>query len=99
MNTTVDALTALRAALDSIELSLPLDSAARGNEVHGELLGQIDDYLLPRLARLDAPLLVVRRFHRCREVDDHQFTRGCRCLARRRAPSFDANPGPRLQRP
>lgn len=59
MNTTVDALIALRAALDSIELSLPLNSAARGNEVHGELLGQIDDYLLPRLARLDAPLLVV----------------------------------------
>ena len=59
MNPTVDALTALREALTSIELSLPLDSAARGAEVHDELLGQIDDYLLPRLARLDAPLLVV----------------------------------------
>ncbi|MGB3734805.1 MAG: GTPase domain-containing protein [Ilumatobacter sp.] len=59
MNTTIDALTALRAALDSIALTLPLDSADRGTEVHDELLGQIDDYLLPRLARLDAPLLVV----------------------------------------
>ena len=59
MKTTVDALTALRAALDSIELSLPLDSAVLGRQVHGELLGQIDDYLLPRLARLDAPLLIV----------------------------------------
>ncbi len=38
---------------------MPLDSADRGTEVHDELLGQIDDYLLPRLARLDAPLLVV----------------------------------------
>ncbi len=59
MGTTVDALIALRTALDTIELSLPLDSAAYGAEVHDELLGQIDDYLLPRLARLDAPLLVV----------------------------------------
>lgn len=59
MTSTVDALSALRTALESIELSLPLDSAARGTEVHDELLGQIDDYLLPRLARLDAPLLVV----------------------------------------
>ena len=57
--TTADALVALRTALDSIELTLPLDSARRGSEVHTELVDQIDDYLLPRLTRLDAPLLVV----------------------------------------
>lgn len=59
MTSTIDALSALRAALRPIDLSLPLDSSARGIEVRDELLGQIDDYLLPRLARLDAPLLVV----------------------------------------
>lgn len=59
MNPTADALHELRAALDSVDLSLPLDSAVRGVEAHEELVGQIDDYLLPRLARLDAPLLVV----------------------------------------
>lgn len=59
MESTVDALTRLRASLAPIGLHLPLESADRGAEVRAELLGQIDDYLLPRLARLDAPLLVV----------------------------------------
>ncbi|WP_420452376.1 ABC transporter [Ilumatobacter sp.] len=59
MTTIADALTGLRRALDSIDLSLPLDSADAARRVHAELVGQIDDYLLPRISRLDAPLLVV----------------------------------------
>lgn len=59
MTRLVDALTTLRTELAAADLSLPLPSAAQAAQVRDELLGQIDDYLLPRLARLDAPLLVV----------------------------------------
>ncbi|WJK33449.1 ABC transporter [Solwaraspora sp. WMMA2065] len=38
---------------------LVLPSAEEGREVGAGLIAQLDDYLLPRLARLDAPLLVV----------------------------------------
>jgi hypothetical protein len=55
----IDALTELRGALAAISYPLSTPGAATAGEVSGKLLRQLDDYLLPRLARLDAPLLVV----------------------------------------
>ena len=59
MTTTAEALLRLRGALDgaALELDLPLAADARRDRV--VLLDQIDDYLLPRLRRIDAPLLAV----------------------------------------
>jgi hypothetical protein len=53
------ALDALRTQVDV--LRLPLDSAAadEARTMREELLDQLDDYLLPRLRRLDAPILAV----------------------------------------
>ncbi len=56
---TVDALRNLRDRLAATGLSLDVDEAADARREKTELLDQIDDYLLPRLERLDAPLLVV----------------------------------------
>ncbi|GIF08061.1 ABC transporter [Actinoplanes siamensis] len=53
------ALSRLRAALGTVSYPLLLPSAEEAQRVGSALLAQIDDYLLPRLARLDAPLLVV----------------------------------------
>jgi len=55
----VDALTALRDAATEIHFTLPVPGAERAAEVRSELVHQLDDYLLPRLRRLDAPLLTV----------------------------------------
>ncbi|BCJ65367.1 ABC transporter [Polymorphospora rubra] len=54
-----DALTRLRTVIDSSAYPLVLPSADDARRVGGALVTQLDDYLLPRLARLDAPLLVV----------------------------------------
>ncbi|MEM9565347.1 MAG: dynamin family protein [Actinomycetota bacterium] len=54
-----EALRALADALGSTPLALDVGPAATGRTVRTELVDQIDDYLLPRLQRLDAPLLVV----------------------------------------
>ncbi|MFC0005140.1 GTPase family protein [Micromonospora siamensis] len=53
------ALTGLRAAIDAARFPLALPSAEPARHTAGTLTDQLDDYLLPRLARLDAPLLVV----------------------------------------
>ncbi|WP_432705238.1 ABC transporter [Actinoplanes regularis] len=53
------ALRRLRAALGAVSYPLTLPSAEEAKRVGSALLAQLDDYLLPRLARLDAPLLVV----------------------------------------
>ncbi|MGI9616878.1 MAG: dynamin family protein [Acidimicrobiales bacterium] len=55
----VDALDNLATALASagLQLDLNLTPAARGERI--ELVDQISDYLIPRLRRLDAPLLTV----------------------------------------
>ncbi|MFC8847092.1 MULTISPECIES: ABC transporter [unclassified Micromonospora] len=53
------ALTALRAAIGAARFPLALPSAEAARHVGASLTAQLDDYLLPRLARLDAPLLVV----------------------------------------
>ena len=53
------ALTAVRAALLGIRLPLPTPGAAEAEAVRTHALAQLDDYLLPRLACLDAPVLAV----------------------------------------
>lgn len=49
----------LRAALTGIVLPFDLAGAAEARAVRDELANQIGDYLIPRLERLDAPLLAV----------------------------------------
>jgi hypothetical protein len=53
------ALVELRDALAALPLALELMSAPEGRRQREELVAQIDDYLLPRLRRMDAPLLMV----------------------------------------
>src|SRR5215210_4286723 len=59
MDATIAALASLRDELRSLELGLALPSAERAARVRDELAAQVDDYLLPRLAQMDAPLLMV----------------------------------------
>jgi len=54
-----DALTSLRDALAEPELGLAVPGAEEARRVRGELVDQVDDYLLPRLRQMDAPLLMV----------------------------------------
>ena len=49
----------LRAALANHEFAIDLPENAEAQRERTELLDQIDDYLLPRLRRVDAPLLAV----------------------------------------
>ena len=49
----------LRAALVDHEFAIELPENAEARRERTELLDQIDDYLLPRLRRVDAPLLAV----------------------------------------
>jgi energy-coupling factor transporter ATP-binding protein EcfA2 len=49
----------LRASLADAGLDLPLDGAAEHREAAEAAVRQIDDYIRPRLADLDAPLLAV----------------------------------------
>jgi hypothetical protein len=55
----VDALTGLRERVGQPRLGLDIDGADRARRDQRELAGQLDDYLLPRLRQLDAPLLMV----------------------------------------
>ncbi len=55
----IEALDALRAELRRARLALGLPEVERARAVRDELIGQIDDYLLPRLREIDAPLLAV----------------------------------------
>ncbi len=55
----VEALTGLRAALAGVRLPLALPGSEAAAKTAREIVGQLDDYMLPRLARLDAPLLAV----------------------------------------
>jgi hypothetical protein len=52
-------LSDLRAAIDGAPYPLVLPSADQARRTAASLVAQLDDYLLPRLGRLDAPLLVV----------------------------------------
>ena len=58
-NSLLDALSALRDELARARLGLDVPDVDRARAVRNELVGQIDDYLLPRLSALDAPLLAV----------------------------------------
>lgn len=53
------ALEILRRHLDQDLFPLEIGDAAADRRVLKELRGQLDDYLLPRLAAIDAPLLAV----------------------------------------
>ncbi len=53
------ALATLRAWLGSLPVGLELAGAEEGRREQAQVAGQIDDYLLPRLRSLDAPLLAV----------------------------------------
>jgi hypothetical protein len=53
------ALVELRAAVAPVSLPLPLPGAVEQRKVAAEITAQLDDYVLPRLATIDAPLLAV----------------------------------------
>lgn len=55
----LDALSALRDRVDAARFPFPLEGAARARRTRQELLTQLDDYLVPRLAAPEAPLLAV----------------------------------------
>ena len=54
-----DALTRLRDDLTAVRLSLELDGAHDARRARDNTVAQIDDYLLPRLEQMDAPVLMV----------------------------------------
>lgn len=56
---TADAIASLRAELEASNLSLELPGVGNARRERTELIDQIDDYVLPRLRRIDAPLLAV----------------------------------------
>ncbi len=53
------ALTELRTAVVPVSLPLPLPGADEQRRAAREIVAQLDDYVLPRLASIDAPLLAV----------------------------------------
>src|SRR5215207_10282416 len=53
------ALRELGAALRSAELTLAVSGRERAEAARRELVDQVEDYLLPRLEQMDAPLLMV----------------------------------------
>src|SRR3954468_6162253 len=53
------ALEALRRRVADLHLDLATPGADAARTAQAELVGQVDDYLLPRLRQLDAPLLAV----------------------------------------
>lgn len=55
----LDALESLRGAADDLRFPLEAPGARSARRVAVELVQQLDDYLLPRVRRLDAPLLAV----------------------------------------
>jgi energy-coupling factor transporter ATP-binding protein EcfA2 len=55
----LDALGILRGRVEALQLPLELPTAGRARRVRHEIVTQLDDYVLPRLRELDAPLLVV----------------------------------------
>jgi hypothetical protein len=53
------ALAELRAAVVPVSLPLPLPGADEQRKVTQEIIRQLNDYIMPRLATIDAPLLAV----------------------------------------
>ena len=54
-----EALVALRHRVDALRLNLASPGAEAARAAQAELVAQVDDYLLPRLRQIDAPLLAV----------------------------------------
>jgi hypothetical protein len=54
-----DSLAALRDAAAAVRLELDVPGASEARAVRDDLVSQVDDYLLPRLQELDAPVLMV----------------------------------------
>lgn len=54
-----EALVALRHRVAALRLNLASPGAEAARAAQGELVAQVDDYLLPRLRQIDAPLLAV----------------------------------------
>src|SRR5918992_5839585 len=53
------ALARLRDALAAVRLGLEVPGAAEARRVRDDLVAQVDDYLLPRLREMEAPVLMV----------------------------------------
>jgi hypothetical protein len=53
------AVLSLRQAVDALRLPLEVEGVAEARALRSALLDQLDDYVLPRLRSLDAPLLAV----------------------------------------
>ncbi|MDY5142533.1 hypothetical protein SC367_05015, partial [Actinotignum timonense] len=49
----------VRQALENLSFPLPTPGAADGRDARTDALHQLDDYVLPRLRCLDAPLVAV----------------------------------------
>ena len=49
----------LRDDLGAVRLGLDVEGAEQARRIRDDLVGQIDDYLLPRLRQMDAPVLMV----------------------------------------
>jgi energy-coupling factor transporter ATP-binding protein EcfA2 len=54
-----DGLVAMGAQLRTVTFDLEVPGVGEARRVRDEIVAQIDDYLLPRLASMDAPLLIV----------------------------------------
>src|SRR5215207_1074616 len=54
-----EGLVALGERLRAVRLELEVPGAGEARRVRDEIVAQIDDYLLPRLTSMDAPLLMV----------------------------------------
>ena len=59
MSSLPDALRDLSAELRDAELALRVPGVDEARRVRGELVAQVEDYLVPRLERMEAPLLMV----------------------------------------
>ena len=55
----VGALVRLRQSLDDVTLPLATGGAEQAREARRTMIDQLDDYVLPRLLQIDAPLLAV----------------------------------------
>ncbi|HEX8497577.1 MAG TPA: dynamin family protein [Actinomycetales bacterium] len=59
LDTLLPAVEDLRAAVEAVELPIQVEGAVVARRERASLLDQLDDYVLPRLRSLDAPLLAV----------------------------------------
>ncbi len=55
----LETLTALRGALRHAQLPLDIPGVVESRAVRAEMIDQLEDYVLPRLVQIDAPLLTV----------------------------------------